>query len=172
MTDLAVKRWQRAELERAFAAYQETGRVANETGDWNLWADLFTHDAVLNEHVYGIYCGREAIRGFIRKTMSTFPGSHMHTFPVIWHTIDDERGMVICEIDNPMPDLGDGTCYSETNITILRYAGNGLWCGEEDVYNPLKFFSMLQKWCHAAVQSNQLPREAESWRRTVTFNGT
>ena len=46
---------------------------------------------------------------------------------------------MICELDNPMRDPGDGTIISATNISIVTYAGDGMWCRQEDVYNPLRF---------------------------------
>ena len=46
---------------------------------------------------------------------------------------------VICELDNPMRDPGDGTIISATNISIVTYAGDGKWRRQEDVYNPLRF---------------------------------
>ena len=35
-------------------------------------------------------------------------------------------------------------------ITILHYAGDGLWSYEEDAYNPMNFLSMAKAWCLAA----------------------
>ena len=45
----------------------------------------------------------------------------------------------IRELDNPMRDPGDGTIISATNISIVTYAGDGKWCRQEDIYNPLRF---------------------------------
>ena len=38
--------------------------------------------------------------------------------------------------DDRFADPGDGSIHQEANITILKYAGNGQWKYEEDVYNP------------------------------------
>ena len=50
--------------------------------------------------------------------------------------IDEPTGRVICELDNPMRDPGDGTIITATNISIVTYAGDGKWRRQEDIYNP------------------------------------
>lgn len=162
-TATAGSRWTREELEQAFAGFQRTVEQAKRTGDWNLFADMFTEDAAYVEHAYGTFRGREEIRPWIIRTMNSFPGNHMTSFPALWHTIDEQRGWVICEIDNPMCDPGDGTTHGASNLTILEYAGNGLWSREEDVYNPMTFLTMTKKWCRAAESAGTLPAEARQW---------
>ena len=39
------------------------------------------------------------------------------------------------------------------NITILYYAGDGLWSNEEDVYNAAHFATMATGWSAAAMIS-------------------
>ncbi|MFF0815355.1 nuclear transport factor 2 family protein [Rhodococcus sp. NPDC003318] len=160
-------RWSRAELEDAFLGYQRTVEKAKRTGDWNLFADMFTEDAAYIEHAYGTFHGREEIRPWIVRTMGRFPGTHMTAFPALWYTIDEQRGWVICEIDNPMCDPGDGSTHGASNLTILHYAGDGLWSCEEDVYNPMKFLEMARKWCRAAESAGALPDEAGRWLAAV-----
>ncbi|MGW0041265.1 nuclear transport factor 2 family protein [Rhodococcus sp. NPDC003348] len=162
-TPSANGRWTRDELEQAFADYQRTVEQAKRTGDWNLFADMFTEDATYIEHAYGNFTGREEIRPWIIRTMNSFPGNHMTAFPALWYTIDEQRGWVICEIDNPMCDPGDGSTHGASNLTILHYAGDGLWSCEEDVYNPMKFLKMAKKWCRAAESADALPDEARQW---------
>ena len=45
-----------------------------------------------------------------------------------------------------MADPGDGSVHEEGNFTLLKYAGNGKWKYEEDVYNPAKFAEMVGKY--------------------------
>jgi ketosteroid isomerase-like protein len=139
-------RFTRGELEEAFAAYQRTAATAGATGDWSAWADQFTDDAVYVEHHYGRMEGRAAIRAWITETMGTFPGDRMHEFPVDWYVVDEERGWIVCQLENRMDDPGDGSVHEAANVTILHYAGDGLWSYEEDVYNPAHFATMLQGW--------------------------
>jgi uncharacterized protein (TIGR02246 family) len=139
-------RWSREELENAFEHYQTTARTAGTTGDWGLFADLFTDDATYIEHHYGTLGGREAIRTWITSTMGTYPGSEMVHFPMEWYVIDDDRGWVVCQVWNRMVDPGDGSLHQAYNFTLLKYAGKNQWSYEEDIYNPAHFATMVKAW--------------------------
>ena len=77
--------------------------------------------------------------------MTTFPGGVMTGFPLAWQVVDAPTSRLICEVRNLMPDPGDGTHHEESNMTIMTYAGDGLFSREEDVYNPLRFARMSVK---------------------------
>jgi hypothetical protein len=72
---------------------------------------------------------------------------------------------VICELDNPMRDPGDGTIISATNISIVTYAGAGKWRRQEDIYNPLRFVKASLKWCRKAQELGTLDAEAAAWMK-------
>jgi hypothetical protein len=120
-------RWTRQELEDQAHHYRLTARKSATTGDWSHWANLFTEDATYVEHHFGRFCGRDAIYKWISAITTPYPMNHMIYFPWTWHVIDEERGWVICELMNRMKDPGDGSLHEEPNITILHYAGDGLW---------------------------------------------
>lgn len=155
----------RAELADAFAAFEATVEQAARTRDWDAWVSQYTVDVDYVEHSAGSMKGRAAVRDWIYRTMTTFPGSHMTAFPSLWHVIDDPTGRVICELDNPMRDPGDGTVISATNISILTYAGGGLWSRQEDVYNPLRFLKAGLAWCRKAQELGTLDDDAAAWMR-------
>ena len=111
-------RFTAAELDAAFTAFQATVAEIAISRDWDRFAEQFTVDADYIEHALGTMHGREEIREWIWRTMTAFPGSHMTGYPSLWHVVDEERGRVICEVDNPMRDPGDGTAITATNITI------------------------------------------------------
>ena len=138
-------RWSRDELEREFVRYQERGRA----GDWSAWADQFTEDAQYIEHVYGEFTGREAIREWIVETMGTFPGNEMPVFPIEWYIVDEDRGWIVAKIWNQMRDIGDGKLHQAYNFTLLKYAGDGMWSYEEDIYNPAHFADMIKAYMTA-----------------------
>ncbi len=137
-------RWSREELEAAFENYQRAALDAGTTGKWDEWADLFTEDATYVEHHYGTLGGREAIRRWISRTMGESPNHEMKYFPVEWYVIDEERGWVLCQVWNRFEDPGDGSLHQAYCFTLLKYAGNGLWSYEEDIYNPARFGEMVQ----------------------------
>lgn len=150
-------RWSREEIEQAFDKFQQGAWIGAQSGEWRAWADCFTEDATYFEHHYGKFWGRETIYKWISQTMKPFPVNEMRAFPVRWYSIDTDKGWVICEVMNRMNDLGDGHIYEEPNITILHYAGNGLFSYEEDVYNPQRMGDMIGAWLAArkAIQDNE-----------------
>ena len=156
-------RYSREELEQAFQHYQdEVDRIAG-AGDWTRFADLFAEDATYREHAYGDFTGREEIRRWIVRTMSTFPGSEMPRFPIEWHVVDEDRGRIVCEVWNDLVDPGDGQRHGASNITILTYAGAGLWSCEEDVYNPATFLRATRRWAKVAEEHGRLSTEGRGW---------
>ena len=129
-------RFTRQELEDAFKVYDETVRKAVETQNWDLWANLFTEDAVYIEHAYGEMRGRDAIREWITKVMAPFPTMH---FPQDWVAYDEENDAIVCCVQNVLPHPTDPTIdFRFPNWTRLVYAGNGQFSLEEDIYNPNK----------------------------------
>jgi hypothetical protein len=97
------------------------------------------------------------------RTMTTFPGSAMVEFPVNWSVLDEARGWIVCEIGNVMPDPGNGRRHESSNVTILHYAGQGLFGYEEDVYNPMRFLAMVAGWARVADAHGRLPDDARPW---------
>lgn len=142
-------RFSRDEIEAAFERYQQAALEGGTTGDWNGWADLFTEDATYIEHHYGTLGGREAIRAWIHKTMGEWPGNEMPHFPIEWYMIDEDKGWVVCQVWNRLADPGDGSLHQQYNFTLLKYAGNGRWSYEEDIYNPAHFATTVGEWMKA-----------------------
>ena len=144
-----MPRWEKEEIEATFDKYQAAALKGAQTQDWTAWANCFTEDATYVEHHYGRFWGRQRILDWITDTMTQWPANHMTAFPISWYSIDLEKGWVICEVMNRMQDLGDGKIYEEPNITILHYAGNGLFSYEEDVYNPHNMGATIGAWIQA-----------------------
>ncbi|MCV7318109.1 nuclear transport factor 2 family protein [Mycolicibacterium confluentis] len=153
----------RDELAAAFQTFEQDVAEAARTQDWDAWVEHYTDDVLYIEHAAGTMRGRDEVRTWIRRTMSVFPGSYMTAFPSLWTVYDEATGRVICELDNPMRDPGDGTIISATNISIVTYAGDGKWSRQEDVYNPLRFVAAASKWCRKAQELGTLDDEAAAW---------
>ena len=146
-------RFSRAEIEEAFDVYRRTALAAGISGDWNAWAELFTEDATYVEHLYGTFGGREAIRSWITRTMGSF--RDMQYFPVEWYVIDEERGWVVAQVWNRMVDPGDGSLHQAYNFSLLKYAGDGKWWYEEDIYNVEEFATMVKAYLRARKVSGR-----------------
>ena len=147
------------QLQKAFDAYvAAVGEIA-AAGDWSRFADLFSEDATYCEHVYGDFAGREEIRPWIVRTMTTYPGSEMVAFPPAWHVLDGPTNRVICEIRNIMRDPGDGSVHEASSITILTFHETGRPTREEDIYNPQKFADMVRAWSRVAHEHGTLSEE-------------
>ncbi len=142
-------RWDRSELQAAHDRFIAVANECGRSGDWRAWTELFTPDASYVEHHFGIFNGRQEILDWITETMQTWPNSTMTSFPHEWCVCDEARGWWLCRVLNRMADPGDGQIYEEANITILHYAGGGLFSYEEDVYNPAAFGPMISSWVEA-----------------------
>jgi hypothetical protein len=149
-----------SELAAAFETFEQTVAKAAETHDWDAWVQHYTPDVLYIEHAAGTMHGRDEVRTWIERTMTAFPGSHMVAFPSLWSVIDEPTGRIIMELDNPMRDPGDGSVITATNISIITYAGDGLWRQQEDIYNPLRFVRAALKWCRKAQELGTLDAEA------------
>jgi hypothetical protein len=102
----------RDELAAAFERFEQTVDHAAQTRDWDPWVEQYSPDVTYVEHAAGTMRGREEVRAWIWTTMETFPGSYMTSFPSLWSVIDESTGRIICELENPMRDPGDGTIIS------------------------------------------------------------
>ncbi len=147
----------RKELEEALEIYNEAHAKASETGDWSIWASIFTEDATYIEHVYGEFHGREEIEKWIKDVMAPFP--HM-TFPHEWYCIDEENDAIICCVQNTLTHPTDpNKKYAFPNWTRAIYAGNGKFSYEEDIYNPLRDAGrVIGEWLEAGGELASEPK--------------
>ena len=133
--------YERNEVEDAYQKFIAAG----DLGDWNAWTDLHTENGLWVEHHLGTQKGRDAIRRTIHAVMKPVP---MMFFPVDWYVIEGNR--VVAYIWQQMPDpKGGDTVYRFGNITVLEYAGDGLWSFQEDIYNPREAEKVIQRWIEA-----------------------
>lgn len=161
-----MSRFSAAEITEAYVALHARVQGFVDSGDWSDFALCFTEDATYVEHAFGTFRGRAAIREWSVATMTSFPGSVMTGFPLAWQVVDEENARLVCEVRNLMPDLGDGPVLEQSNLTIMTYAGDGLFSREEDVYNPLRFLSMSLAWARRAEALGQLDDDGRAYLAT------
>ena len=138
---MSPKVFPREEVEKAFQRFVEAG----DSADWDAWTDLHTEDGLWVEHHLGTQRGRDAIRRTIHAVMKPVP---MMFFPVDWYVIEGNR--VVAYIWQQMPDpKGGDEIHRFGNVTILDYAGAGLWSFQEDIYNPREAERVIQRWIEA-----------------------
>jgi hypothetical protein len=152
-----------AEITEAYAAMHARVQEYATTGEWAPFADHFTEDAEYVEHAFGTFRGRAEIREWSVRTMTSYPGRVMTGFPLAWQVVDEPGSRLICEVRNLMPDPGDGSHHEESNLTIMTYAGDGLFSREEDVYNPLRFLRMAVRWGRIAEQHGRLDDDGRAY---------
>ncbi|CAN5672003.1 nuclear transport factor 2 family protein [soil metagenome] len=152
-----------AEITDAYAAMHVRVQEHAATGDWEDFALSFTEDAEYVEHAFGTFHGRAAIREWSVATMTSFPGSVMTGFPLAWQVVDADASRLVCEVRNLMPDPGDGSQLEQSNLTIMTYAGDGLFSREEDVYNPMRFLRMSVTWARIAAEHGRLDAEGQAY---------
>ena len=101
--------------------------------------------------------------------MNTFPGREMPFFPCTWYSIDEDKGWVICEFRNRMKDPGDGSVHESPNLSVLKYAGDGLWSYEEDAYNPMNFLVMVQEYIQRCHKLGTISDEARVFAKNMNW---
>jgi hypothetical protein len=153
----------RAELEAAFTTWLSTVQSCATSHNWAPFIALFTEDAEYHEANAGILRGPEQIAGWIEFAMGQFPGTEFDAFPAHWHVIDEQAGTIVAKMGNVMRDIGDGVRSETTNILVLRYAGDGKFSAEEDVYDPAVFINQVQDWGRRAIVAGVLTDEQRAF---------
>ena len=134
-----MPRFTRAELEAGARAIYNAARDApRSTGDWNIWAGMFTEDAHYIEHAYGEMHGRRGDPRLDHRGDGAVPA---HDLPAGLGVL--RRGPRRDRV--PVPERlsralrrEHGKPYAFPNWTRLVYAGNGQFSSEEDIYNPAR----------------------------------
>lgn len=115
------------EIEAAFRNYWDVGMIRE---DWNGWCDLFTEDVDYHERVYGSMKGRETVRAWIVPVMKKY----LEIYGVYgWHQVDPS-GRVVFYMQNRRDHPSGEGFVDFPGISILHYAGNGLFRQQEDYW--------------------------------------
>lgn len=123
------KSFPREEVEREFHHWWATGNAGE---NWAGWVELFTPDVYYIDHFWGPLRSREEIDLWIHAVMKGVP----EIYGVLdWYTIEDN--IVTFHYQNRRDNPSDeGPAYFDfAGMTILWYAGDGLWAMEEDFWD-------------------------------------
>ena len=108
---------------------------------WEDLAEFFTEDAVYIDPAWGRIEGREAIRRFMVESMSGLEG---WTFPREWTGIEGDRLVSVWQ--NRLPGARpDGSPWQALGVSVLTYAGRGLFSSEEDVLNMAHVLELIRE---------------------------
>ena len=99
---------------------------------WAELADFFTADAAYIDPAWGRIEGREAIRKFFVDSMVGLTG-HGWSTPENWIMVEGPR--VVSQWDQVLGRKEDGSPWLVAGLSILYYAGEGLFCYSHDMLN-------------------------------------
>jgi hypothetical protein len=99
---------------------------------WSALADFFTDDAVYIDPAWGRIEGREQIREFFEKAMAGLTG-YGWSSPENWTMVQGRR--LVSQWDQILGQREDGTPWRVPGLSILYYAGGGLFCYSHDLLN-------------------------------------
>ena len=160
----------REEVEEAFAHWWKVGCVDE---DWGAWVDLFVPDVLYHDHFWGPLHGREEVALWIAAVMKGVP----EIYTVLnWYTVDGDKVVFHCENrrDNPHDEGPDYWDFS--GLSMIRYAGDGLWASEEDFWDlpgarrTSAAYAEACRRAHADTPEKRMTRrfwpEGPAWART------
>jgi ketosteroid isomerase-like protein len=126
-----------AEIEsQALESYEKFVATRNEIDQgaksWSALADFFTEDAAYIDPAWGRIETREGIREFFVTSMEGLTG-HGWSTPENWTMARGHR--LISQWDQILGEKEDGTPWLVPGLSILYYAGDGLFCYSHDMLN-------------------------------------
>ena len=99
---------------------------------WSSLADYFTEDAAYIDPAWGRIDGRDNIRDFFERSMAGLTG-HGWSTPENWTMAQGPR--LVSQWDQILGHREDGTPWLVAGLSILYYAGDGLFCYSHDMLN-------------------------------------
>ncbi len=131
--------------QEALATYRRFVSLRDEIdrGDrpWSDLADFFTEDAVYIDPAWGRVEGRPAIREFFERSMAGLTGYGWST-PENWTMVQGAR--VVSQWDQILGERPDGGAWRVPGLSILYYAGSGLFCYSHDMLNMTEIGETLK----------------------------
>lgn len=133
------------QTEQAFHRIWTTGLIEE---DWSHWPDHLTEDVHYVERIFGTMRGRDAVRDWITRLMAVRADVHG---VVNWYVVKGDR--VVFDMTNryyhPVP--GEAP-IDFAGLTVLEYAGNGLFGYEEDYWDERGATVAYEQWSAAVAE--------------------
>jgi ketosteroid isomerase-like protein len=118
------------ETYRRFVALRDEIDAGRKS--WRALADFFTEDAAYIDPAWGRIEGRAEIRDFFERSMAGLTG-HGWSTPENWTMCEGAR--LVSQWDQILGYKEDGAPWLVAGLSILYYAGNGLFCYSHDMLN-------------------------------------
>lgn len=133
-----------------------------DTGEigWGSLADFFTEDAVYLDPAWGRQEGRETIRQFFEDSMAGLTGYGWST-PERWIMVDGHR--VVSQWDQVLGTKDDGSQWIVPGLSILYYAGDGLFCYSHDYLNMTYIGETLKAMAWRPPPEFNMPPAKPQW---------
>lgn len=132
----------RGEVEQAFHAILTRG-LTDE--DWVGWTEHLSEDVLYVERLFGTLRGRDEVRRWITDLMAVRADVHG---VLNWYVVSGDR--VVFDMTNRIyhPEAGQPH-FDFAGLTVLQYAGDGLFGYEEDYWDAKASEVVFGAWQQA-----------------------
>ena len=127
---------------------------------WDSMADFFTKDAVYIDPAWGRQEGRETIRQFFVDSMAGLTGYGWST-PERWTMSDGHR--LVSHWDQILGQKVDGSHWAVPGMSILYYAGDGLFCYSHDYLNMKYIGETMKAMAWQPPEGFNMPPRKPDW---------
>jgi hypothetical protein len=146
------------EVHAAFRLHWTIGSVEER---WSAWPDRLTADVRYLEHFYGEMRGREQVRAWIVGLMAQRADVHA---VLDWYMVSGRRLVLNMQNRYYNPDPA-GEPFDVPGLTILEYAGDGLFGYQEDYWSQrlakiahANFTAAVAAWGGRGLEGGRLER--------------
>jgi len=150
--------------QEALATYQRFIQTRDDIDagkyGWEKLADYFTEDAVYIDPAWGRQETREGIRNFFVASMAGLTG-YGWTSPERWTMTDGNR--LVSHWDQVMGTDEQGNERTVPGLSILYYAGNGLFCYSHDFLNMTAIGETLKAMAWQPPAEFNMPPRKPDW---------
>jgi hypothetical protein len=127
---------------------------------WEDLADIFTEDAVYIDPAWGRQESREGIRKFFVESMAGLTGYGWNT-PERWTMVDGHR--LVSKWDQVLGKNEDGSDRIVPGLSILYYAGDGLFCYSHDYLNMTHIGETMKAMAWQPPPEFNMPPKKPNW---------